>query len=81
MLVPQSCPTVCNPMYCSPSCSSIHGILKARILEWEDFPGGPVAKTMQGPWVRSLVRELDPTCFNEDLMQSKKERKKEYWSG
>ena len=32
-----------------------------------DFPGGPVAKTalpMQGTWVRSLVRELDPTCHN-----------------
>ena len=25
MLVTQSCPTLCNPMGCSPSCSSIHG--------------------------------------------------------
>ena len=33
----------------------------------EDFPGGPVAKTVlpvQGAWVKSLVRELDPTCRN-----------------
>ena len=33
-----------------------------------DFPGGMVAKTlhlpMQGAWVRSMVRELDPTCCN-----------------
>ena len=30
----QSCPTLCNPMDCSPLGSSIHGILQARILEW-----------------------------------------------
>ena len=34
VLVPQSCPTLCNPEDCSPSDSSIHGILQARILEW-----------------------------------------------
>ena len=32
--VAQSCPTLCNPMDCSPPGSSIHGILQARILEW-----------------------------------------------
>ena len=32
--VSQSCLTLCNPMDCSPPGSSIHGILKARILEW-----------------------------------------------
>ena len=30
----QSCLTLCNPMYCSPPSSSVHGILQARILEW-----------------------------------------------
>ena len=30
----QSCPTLCNPMDCSPSGSSVHGILQVRILEW-----------------------------------------------
>ena len=30
----QSCPTLCNPMDCSPPGSSVHGILLARILEW-----------------------------------------------
>ena len=35
VLVIQSCPTVCNPMYCSPPGSSDHGILQVRILEWE----------------------------------------------
>ena len=31
MLVAQSCPTLCNPMDCSPPGSSVHGILQARI--------------------------------------------------
>ena len=30
----QSCPTPCNPMDSSPTGSSVHGILQARILEW-----------------------------------------------
>ena len=29
----QSCPTLCNPMDCSPPGSSVHGILQASILE------------------------------------------------
>ena len=32
--VAQSCSTLCDPMDCSPSGSSVHGILQARILEW-----------------------------------------------
>ena len=27
-------PSECDPMDCSPSGSSVHGILQARILEW-----------------------------------------------
>ena len=30
----QSCPTLNNPMDCSPLGSSIHGIFQARVLEW-----------------------------------------------
>ena len=32
--VTQSCPTLSNPMDCSPPGSSIHGIFQARVLEW-----------------------------------------------
>ena len=32
--VAQSCPTLCNPMDCSPSASSALGIFQARILQW-----------------------------------------------
>ena len=34
----QSCPTLCDPMDCSPPGSSVHGILQARILEWVAVP-------------------------------------------
>ena len=32
--VAQSCPTLSNPMDCSLTGSSIHGIFQARVLEW-----------------------------------------------
>ena len=37
-LVAQSCPTLCDPINCSPPGSSAHGILQARILEWVAVP-------------------------------------------
>ena len=33
-LVAQVCPTLCDPMDCSPPGSSVHGVLQARVLEW-----------------------------------------------
>ena len=32
--VAQSCPTLQDPMNCSPPGSSVHGIFQARVLEW-----------------------------------------------
>ena len=37
-LVAKSCPTLCNPMYCSLPGSSVHGILQAGILDWIAIP-------------------------------------------
>ena len=34
VLVAQACPTLCDPVDCSPPGSSVHEILQARILEW-----------------------------------------------
>ena len=45
-----------------------NGTGDANKLHFWDFPGGPLAGTLcsqsRGPWVQSLVRELDPTCCN-----------------
>ena len=38
VLVPQSCPTVCDPVDCSLPGPSVHEILQVRILEWVAIP-------------------------------------------
>ena len=35
---PQPCPTLCEPLICSPPGFFVHGILQARILEWVAIP-------------------------------------------
>ena len=45
----QSCPTLCNPVDCSPPGFSVHAILQARILEWVAMPSsrGPSRPRVQ----------------------------------
>ena len=40
--VTQSCPTLCDPMDCSLPGSSVHGIFKARVLEWVTMKENPI---------------------------------------
>ena len=51
VLVTQLCPTLCNPMSCSPPGSLVHEILQARILEW-------VAISFSRPWECSLSNNI-----------------------
>ena len=44
--VAQLCPTLSNPMDCSPPGSSVHGIFQARVLEW-----GAIAFSKETPGV------------------------------
>ena len=55
VLVAQLCFTLCNPMDCSPPGSSVHGILKARILEWIVMPSsrGPSWPRVEFPSLKS----------------------------
>ena len=46
----QLCPTLCNPMNCSPSASSVHGILQARMLEWV-----AISSSRQSSWPRDRI--------------------------
>ena len=43
VLVAQLCPTLCDPMDCSPPDSSVYGILQARILGWVAIPFSKVS--------------------------------------
>ena len=47
--VAQSCPTLRDPMDCSPPGSSVHGIFQARVLEW----GAIVFSEWTWVWVNS----------------------------
>ena len=48
----QSCPILCDPMYCNPPDSSVHGILQARILE---SVAGPSSRESSPPRNRTCV--------------------------
>ena len=72
--VSQSCPTLCNPVDCSPPGSSVHGTLQARILEWvatsfsnyihthkiKGFPGGSVKNPTANAGDVDSIPEFDP---------------------
>ena len=47
-LVTQSCPTLCNPMECSPPSFSVHGILQTRVLEWVAMPSSRGSSQTRG---------------------------------
>ena len=48
--VTQLCPTLSDPMDCSPPGSSIHGIFQARVLEW-----GAIAFSIHCPYLDPIV--------------------------
>ena len=78
----QSCPTLCNPIDSSPSGSPVHGILKARTLEW-------VAISFSNAWkwrvkVKSLSRvrlSVTPWTAAYQAPPSMGFSRQEYWSG
>ena len=59
--VTQSCPTLCNPVDCSPPGSSIHGIFQARILEWVAIS---FSRGSSRPRDRTEVSRIAGRCFN-----------------
>ena len=59
--VAQSCPTLCDPMYCSLPGSSLHGILQARVLEWVAIFFSRVSSR---PRDRTQVSSIPGRCFN-----------------
>ena len=59
--VAQSCPTLCDPMDCSPPGSSIHGVLQAIILEWVAIS---FSRGSSQPKDRNQVACIAGRCFN-----------------
>jgi len=53
--VAQSCPTLCDPMDCSPPGSSVPGISQARVLAW----GAQVLPICPQSWLQQIGM---PSC-------------------
>ena len=60
--VDKSCPSLCDPMDCSPPGSSVHGICQARILEWVaiSFSGGSSQSRMEPASLALIGRFFTP---------------------
>ena len=78
----QLCPTLCDPIDCSPQGSSIPGILQARTLEWVAIPFSNTWK-----WkvkVKSLSHVqlfVTPWTIAYQALLSMGFSRQEYWSG
>ena len=78
----QSCPTLCNPIDCSPPGSPVPGILQTRTLEW-------VAISFSNAWkwkvkVKLLIRArllAIPWTAAHQAPPSMGFSRQEYWSG
>ena len=63
----QSCPTLCNPMMCSPPGSSVCGVFQARILEWVaiSFPKGSIPTQGSNPSLQHWQVDSLPLSHQE----------------
>ena len=59
----QSCPTLCDPMDCSPPSSSVHGILQARILKWV-----AISFSRRSSQLRDQTRVSDVSCIGRQIL-------------
>ena len=57
------CLTLCNPMDCSPSGSSVHGILQARMLEWV-----AICYSRGSSWPRAWTHVSYVSCIGRQIL-------------
>ena len=69
MFVGQSCPTLCDPIVCSPPGSSDGGILQARILEWVAIP---FFRDLPDPGIEPRSPALQADSLPSELGRSRK---------
>ena len=68
-VVSKLCPTLCNPVNCSPPGSSVHQIFQARILDWflfllpRDLPNPGIESTSPALQVVSLLLNHQESHF------------------
>ena len=80
VLVLQLCPTLCSPMDCSLSNSSVYEILKVRILEWVaiSFTSGS-SQPRYLTWISCVAGRCFTTWATKEAQYNlwKKKKKKE----
>ena len=59
----QSCPTLCDPMDCSPQAPHFIGILQARILEWVAIPF-----SRGSSWPRDWIHVSFVSCIGRQVL-------------
>ena len=75
----QSCPTLCDPTDGSQPCSSVPGILQARILEWVAISFANAC--MHAKSLQSCLTLCDPMDSSSQAPLSTGFSRQEYWSG
>ena len=73
----QLCPTLCNPMDCSPPGSSVHGILQARILEWVVIPSSRASSQPRDSTCVSFISSIAGRFFTSQAPGKHKVERKE----
>ena len=78
--VTQSCPTLSDPLDCSPPGSSVHGIFQARVLEWAAIAGTINLKGFEE--LLYLQTRQKTEVLKEDAWHLVQERAdKRWWAG
>ena len=71
VLVTQLCPTLCDPMDCSPPGSSVQGISQARILEWIAISfSRRSSQPRDQTWVSGITGRLFPSVLISGFITS-----------
>ena len=77
-IVVQLCPTLCDSMDCSPSDSSVHGILQARC--WSGLPFPPPGY-LPDPGIEPGSPALQSDCLPSELPGKPKKRQPSRFQG
>ena len=72
--VAQSCPTLSDPIDCSPPGSSIHGIFQAKVLEW-----GAIVFSVISTRVAIIIKKKPVTNTGKDVEKCEESNENVKW--
>ena len=72
--ITQSCPTLSDPIDCSPPGSSIHGIFQAKVLEW-----GAIVFSVISTRVAIIIKKKTVTNTGKDVEKCEESNENVKW--